>query len=152
MPSLKQMIPSRVKKPISRLRHRLTRPYRQATWRSRALPDFIIIGAMKSGTSSLFAYLGQHPQLFPSSKKEVHFFDGGASADVDNYVKEQAWYRAHFPLRKHMSTDSKTFEASPLYIFNPLAPNSVEIIGKPTAMYSSILIFVPAPENIGFIA
>jgi len=92
---------------------------------SLTLPDFIIIGAMKSGTSSLFAYLGQHPQLFPSSKKEVHFFDGGTSADVDNYVKGQAWYRAHFPLRKHMSTDSKTFEASPLYIFNPLAPKRI---------------------------
>ena len=51
--------------------------YRRATWRSRALPNFIIIGAQKSGTSSLFSYLSQHPQLVPSYKKEVHFFDGG---------------------------------------------------------------------------
>lgn len=119
MPSLKQMI------------RRLTWSYRQATWRSRALPDFIIIGAMKSGTSSLFSYLSQHPQMFQSKRKEVHFFDGGLTPEVDNFAKEQAWYQAHFPLRKNMSTDSKTFEASPLYIFNPLAPKRIfDIIPK----------------------
>ncbi len=42
------------------------------------LPDFLIIGAMKSGTSSLFSHLAQHPNVAPSRKKEVHFFD-------DNY-------------------------------------------------------------------
>jgi len=40
---------------------------REKRWRERALPDFIIIGGMKCGTSSLFNYLGQHPQLFGSS-------------------------------------------------------------------------------------
>ena len=99
--------------------------YQQVTFRSQALPDFIIIGAMKSGTSSLFDYLGQHPQLFPSSKKEVHFFDGGLTLDVDDFAKGQAWYRAHFPPKKQMSADSKTFEASPLYMFNPLVPKRV---------------------------
>lgn len=121
MASLRKMKP----RPIGRLRHRLIWLYRQATWHSRALPDFIIIGAMKSGTSSLFSYISQHPQLFPSSKKEVHFFDSGLSPKVDNFVKGQAWYRTYFPLRKSMNTDSKTFEASPLYIFNPLAPKRI---------------------------
>jgi hypothetical protein len=122
---LKHMIPNWLKTTIIRYRYRLFWPYRQATWRRRILPDFIIIGAMKSGTSSLFAYLSQHPQLYPSCKKEVHFFDGGLNPKIDTFEKGQAWYRAHFPLTSKMSIDSKTFEASPLYIFNPLAPKRI---------------------------
>jgi hypothetical protein len=89
------------------------------------LPDFIIIGAQKAGTSSLFAYLSQHPQLLQSVVKEVHFFDGGLNYNVDNYEKGEAWYRAHFPLTKKLIAHSKTFEVSPLYIFNPLTPKRI---------------------------
>jgi hypothetical protein len=99
--------------------------YRQATWHRRALPDFIIIGAQKSGTSSLHSYLTQHPQLLPAYKKEIHFFDGGLTPSVDNFEKGQAWYRAHFPLNKNISDHQKTFEASPLYIVNPIAPKRI---------------------------
>ncbi len=38
------------------------------------LPDFFIIGAAKAGTSSLYRYIKQHPQVFMSPKKEPHFF------------------------------------------------------------------------------
>jgi hypothetical protein len=89
------------------------------------LPDFIIIGAQKAGTTSMFRYLSQHSQLLPSCVKEVHFFDGGLNSDVDNFAKGQGWYRAHFPLKKHLDDHSKTFEASPLYIFNPLTPKRI---------------------------
>ncbi len=99
--------------------------YRQATWRSRCLPDVIIIGAQKAGTSSLHYYLCQHPQLLPACVKEVHFFDGGLDPYVDTYGKTQAWYRAHFPLQRTKRADQKVFEASPLYIFNPLAPKRI---------------------------
>lgn len=64
--------------------------FRRPTWRSRSLPDFIIIGAQKSGTTSLYYYLSQHPQLFPSYGKEVHFFDGGLDPGVDTFIKGQA--------------------------------------------------------------
>jgi len=118
-----------LKKKINSWRKTVARPliwkYRKKTWRRRSLPDFIIIGAQKSGTSSLFAYLSQHPQLLPSFKKEVHFFDGGLSPEIDNYEKGEAWYRAHFPLRKEVKGHLKTFEASPLYIFNPLTPKRI---------------------------
>jgi hypothetical protein len=96
--------------------------YRRATWRIRPLPDFIIIGAQKSGTTSLYSYLRQHPHLRPSFRKEVHFFDGGLEPGVDNFEKGQAWYRANFPSKLTMGNRHKIFEASPLYIFNPLAP------------------------------
>lgn len=99
--------------------------YRQATWRQRPFPDFIIIGAQKSGTTSLYHYLAQHPQIKPSYEKEVHFFDGGLSPDVDNYEKGPAWYRAHFPLRTKTSEPHKTFEATPSYIYNPLVPRRI---------------------------
>ena len=121
MPSLKQRIQTRLNSPVRRLKWQ----YRQATWHRRALPDFIIIGAQKSGTSSLHSYLTQHPQLLPAYKKEIHFFDGGLNPGVDNFEKGQAWYRAHFPLNKNISNHQKTFEASPLYIFHPIAPKRI---------------------------
>ena len=115
--SIKQKLPQGLKSFTNRLQFY----YRYATWRIRPLPDLIIIGAQKSGTTSLYAYLSHHPQFLKPYEKEVHFFDGGLDAAVDNYKKGQAWYRAHFPLRRNGS-DSKIFEASPLYIFNPLVP------------------------------
>jgi len=100
--------------------------YRQATWRNRSLPDFIIIGAQKSGTTSLYRYLSQHPQLIASYKKEVHFFDGGIdNYYVDNFEKGEAWYRANFPRKRKSNTSQKVFEASPLYLFNPLVPQRI---------------------------
>ena len=38
------------------------------------MPNFLIIGAAKSGTSALWRYLGEHPDIFMSKKKEPHFF------------------------------------------------------------------------------
>lgn len=38
------------------------------------LPNFLIIGAAKSGTTALFNYLGQHPEIYPSSHKEPNYF------------------------------------------------------------------------------
>jgi hypothetical protein len=121
MQSMKQTIPSWVKSCV----HGLTDQYRYRTRTYRSLPDFIIIGAQKSGTSSLYRYISQHPQLLPSSEKEVHFFDGGIDPKVDNYEKGEMWYRSHFPLQKDTSEDTRVFEASPLYIFNPLCPKRI---------------------------
>jgi hypothetical protein len=99
--------------------------YRQATWRSRALPDFIIIGAQKCGTTSLFSYLSGHPKLLPSFSKEVHYFDGGLDPAADNFKKGEAWYRAHFPLEELVTAQKRTFEASPFYIYHPLVARRI---------------------------
>lgn len=93
--------------------------YRRASSRYRKLPDFLIIGAQKSGTSSLFHYLGQHPALRPAFRKEVHYFDGGLK-------NGESWYRSHFCLDSpggHQAV--KAFEASPLYLFHPLAARRI---------------------------
>jgi hypothetical protein len=92
------------------------------------LPDVIIIGAQKAGTTSLFDYLGQHPQLLPSMTKEVHFFDGGLDPAIDTYHKGTRWYKAHFPLKDRIAKGFKTFEASPLYLFNPLVPKRIKAL------------------------
>lgn len=89
------------------------------------MPDFIIIGAQKSGTSSLYNYLSQHPDIIHPITKEVHYFDGGLDPKVDNYQKGEAWYRAHFPLQSKLNYTFKTFEASPLYLYNPLTPRRI---------------------------
>jgi hypothetical protein len=90
-------------------------------WQPRVLPDFIIIGAQKSGTSSLYRYLAQHPQVRESTVKEVHYFDGGLEDGIDTYALGPRWYKAHFPLASEMAPGQVAYEASPLYLLHPLA-------------------------------
>lgn len=80
------------------------------------LPDFIIIGAQRCGTTSLFNYLARHPQAAPARRKEVHFFDL-------NYEKGIRWYGEQFPPRRAGQT--LAFEASPYYLFHPQVPKRV---------------------------
>jgi len=87
--------------------------YRQSTWSLRKLPDFLVVGAMKSGTTSLYAYLIQHPQISKPNHKEIYFFS------TDLYYQGIKWYKAHFPLKTIQNT--LTFEASTDYIFVPKA-------------------------------
>ncbi len=91
----------------------------------RVLPDFLILGAQKSGTSSLFTYLSEHPQLVGASRKEVHFFDGGLEPEVDSFQKGQEWYRSFFPLKEELENNQLSFEASPLYLFNPIVAKRI---------------------------
>ena len=95
---------------------------RWATAPWRALPDFIIIGAQKCGTTTLFDLLEQHPLLAPSYKKEIHYFDGGLDPRIDTFKKGLSWYRGHFPLK----SGKLTFEASPLYLFNSLCAERIK--------------------------
>ena len=99
--------------------------YRTATSPLRLMPDFIIIGTQRGGTTSLYHYLSNHPQIAPASMKEVHFFD-------HNFQKGMAWYRAQFPsmIEKYLarSGGQQTFvtgEASPYYLFHPHVPGRV---------------------------
>lgn len=78
-------------------------------------PDFLIIGAQKAGTTSLYNYLIQHPNVLPAGQKEVHFFDL-------NYDKGTPWYFNHFPnVLKKKSRHAQIGEATPYYLFHPLA-------------------------------
>jgi hypothetical protein len=90
--------------------HRLTTPL-------RVLPDFLIIGTMKGGTTSLFQYLAKHPSIRPPFRKEIKYFDL-------HYRQGSGWYRAHFPTHFKMS-GGITGEATPYYMFHPLAPKRI---------------------------
>ncbi|MBZ2188146.1 sulfotransferase domain-containing protein [Alcanivorax sp. JB21] len=91
----------------------------------RARPHVIIAGTQKGGTTSLFDYLSQHPEMAPSFRKEVHFFDGGLNPAVDRYKKGLRWYRANFPLAAAVA-DKVVYEASPLYLFSPVAAPRIQ--------------------------
>lgn len=93
----------------------------RATSPLRVLPDFLIIGAQKCGTTSLFNYLGFHPQVMPSLKKETSYF--GSNPD-----RSLQWYRAHFPTQltksiRQRQVNQKVMvgEASTAYLFHPQA-------------------------------
>jgi hypothetical protein len=81
-----------------------------------ALPDFVIIGAQKGGTSLLYRLLIRHPLVKPAATKELHFFD-------NNFHEGISWYRRHLPKSKGVD-DRKTVcgEATPAYLFDPLVP------------------------------
>lgn len=55
------------------------------------LPTFIVIGAGKAGTTSLWAYLREHPQVFMSARKELDFF-----TTEHNWHRGLGWYESHF--------------------------------------------------------
>ena len=86
--------------------------YGTATARLRPLPDFLIIGAHKAGTTALYSYLRRHPQVTGPTWKEVSYFDR-------HHRRGTAWYRGNFPLR---SGHRIVGEASPSYLFHPTAP------------------------------
>jgi len=79
------------------------------------LPDFLIIGAQKCGTTFLYHLLCQHPYVEPATTKEVHFFD-------TNFAEGVQWYRSHFstPTQKD-GRKMLTGESSPYYIYYPHA-------------------------------
>ncbi len=94
--------------------------YRILTSVARSKPDFLIIGASKCGTTSLYNYLTSHPQIARARSKEIHYFD-------TEFQRGSAWYRSNFPLRLPLRisrvahTRVLTGEASPYYIFHPHA-------------------------------
>jgi Sulfotransferase domain len=81
----------------------------------RQAPDFIIIGTQRGGTTSLHRYLGEHPAIGSSWRKEVHYFDR-------YYDRGRDWYLAHFPKRGKFGAVG---EASPFYMFDPRVPGRI---------------------------
>ncbi|MCB0429371.1 MAG: sulfotransferase domain-containing protein [Flavobacteriales bacterium] len=55
------------------------------------LPNVVVIGAQKAGTTTLYEWLATHPGIYLAPSKEVHFFDRDA-----NYNQGPEWYEQHF--------------------------------------------------------
>jgi len=85
-------------------------------------PDFMIIGAEKSGTTSLYQYLRRHPNVLSSVEKEIDFFDMEYEQGID-------WYLAHFPpVPESTPAQSQTWltgETSANYLYSDAAPQRV---------------------------
>ena len=102
-----------------------------AAW--RPLPDFLVIGAKRGASTSLYHHLLRHEQVVPlfprpehlpkaTHTKGVHYFDS-------NYERGERWYRSHLPSQRSRQAVARaigltvvTGEASPYYLFHPLAP------------------------------
>ena len=109
-----------ISRPIAK---RASRMVTVPTSRIRSLPDFLIIGGQRCGTTSLYRYLARHPAVVSAVlNKGVHYFD-------TDYDKGLNWYRSHFPsdpykalvARRRNVTRVITGEGSPYYVFHPLA-------------------------------
>ncbi|MCM8775504.1 MAG: sulfotransferase domain-containing protein [Candidatus Omnitrophica bacterium] len=101
--------------------------WRAGTSPLRVLPDFLVIGGQKCGTTFLFSLLKCHPAVRMPLQKEIHFFDYPG-----HFAKGLAWYRSHFPLRfssfwhrGHHGQGFITGEASPYYLYHPHAPKRI---------------------------
>lgn len=96
------------------------------TWSLRTRPDFLIIGTKRGGTTSLWFALAEHPDvapLFPAAQelKSAHYFD-------IHYDRGPRWYRSFFATEGQLRAWQRrtgrrvvTGEASPYYMFHPLA-------------------------------
>lgn len=101
----------------------------------KALPNFIIIGAGKSGTTALYEYLAEHPQVFMSKVKETNFFalEGeqlvDPSQDPDQMhhypwsITSRAAYEALF---EGVTVEKAIGEVSPMYLYHPDAPAKIK--------------------------
>ncbi|MFN2390159.1 MAG: sulfotransferase [Actinomycetota bacterium] len=102
----------RIRRSVARARLK----QRKLTAGRRMLPGLVVLGAQRCGTSSLYRYLGEHPNLAASLRKETEYFTRA-------FHNGERWYRAHFPLVTKARRDRLlAFEATPDYLFHPLAP------------------------------
>lgn len=76
------------------------------------LPDLVVVGAPKAGTTTLAAWLAEHPQVAVSATKELEFLDVHFDRGLD-------WYRAQLPTA---GPGTVVAEATPTYLAHPLAP------------------------------
>jgi hypothetical protein len=88
------------------------------------MTNFLIIGAMKSGTTALYYYLEQHPQIFMSPVKEPDFFcSGGREGWDDASVPRLGDYQNLF---KGVTDEKAVGEASHCYLYEPQAVGRIQ--------------------------
>lgn len=81
------------------------------TVEAQRLPNFIVVGAMKAGSTAAYAYLRAHPQVFIPPALEVHYFTSQYSRGLD-------WYASHF---RDAGDALAVGEKSPSYMVDPVA-------------------------------
>jgi Sulfotransferase domain len=120
--SLRDAAPAALK-PMAR---RAAQTFGRATAGLRMLPDFIIAGGSRCGTTSLHRALLTHPGILPPvATKGVHYFDVG-------YTHSLSWYQGHFPLRALAAARTSSVQGAPLafessgyYMHHPMGPSRI---------------------------
>lgn len=83
------------------------------------LPDFLCLGAMRSGTTWLDNILRSHPRIWlPTRRKEVHFFD-------NFYDRGVTWYEKFFPAEGDAAAYDRIGEMTPKYLYHPDVPGRI---------------------------
>jgi len=107
-----------IKKTSFAFRNYVIREFREKIPQYLCFPKFIIIGAQRSGTTSLYYNLCNHPDIISSTEKQVNYFNY-------NYEKGLDWYKSHFPdkvLINLLNQNIVSGEASPEYMITPFVP------------------------------
>lgn len=129
---LPQVTEQRLQSHIKSLKQRILKKksglkfsFRRLTSPMRILPDFLIIGAQKCGTTSLYLTLAQHLNVRPAYVKEVRYFNNFFEKGVN-------WYRSHYPSYLYRYLNNKLYgrdfitgEGEPSYLPNPIVPQRV---------------------------
>lgn len=97
------------------------------------LPNFIIIGAAKAGTSSLYYYLKQHPDVYMSEVKETNYFalkdqklnfqNPDKVINTSSITTEEAYRKLFEDVKDEVAVG----EASPLYLYSPKAAEQIKL-------------------------
>lgn len=116
------------------------------------MPNFIVLGAGKAGTQSIYNYLMEHPDIYMSPTKETNFFalNGekpnfqGPPDTINQYsIADLDEYQAQFA---GVTTEQAIGEASPLYLYSPIAPQRI----KETLPNAKLIVILRNPVDRAF--
>lgn len=116
-------IPQHVRRRVAAAARTASEPFARVTAPLRMLPDFVIVGAQRAGTTSLYKYLAEHPAVGRVRLgKGVHYFD-------TSFDRPMSWYRSHFPFDPERipfrSGPGHVGEGAPYYMFHPECPRRI---------------------------
>ena len=93
-------------------------------------PNFIVVGAMKAATTSLYTYLKQHPEIFMTKVKEPMFFNNFKQENkykiLGKKSKKPTTLKEYLAMFDDVKNEKAIGEASPAYIYNPQAPQLIK--------------------------
>ena len=96
----------------------LKRHYFGITAKSRVLPDFLLIGAVRSGTTSLYYDICQHPSVHEAAYDEIGFFD-------DNFRLGINYYKSFFPIKTEETAKKLDYDVTTSYLTSPFVAERV---------------------------
>lgn len=117
MTSPLRKLPKGVRHQVAAAVRTVSTPFARVTSPLRMLPNYLIVGAQRAGTTSMYNYLAQHPDVGRVRLgKGVHYFDTNATAS-------RHWYQSHFPIDPKKvpfkSRPTHVGEGAPYYMFHP---------------------------------